>query len=115
MITAVLTAFIFQSHAATWINSRTWWLLGVIFVLLIIAYAVGEALKRQPQNNINPAVLRTFILRVRAWWMMYAILFAAFSLGFETTIILFGLVSFWALREFITMTPTRRVPARSVA
>jgi phosphatidate cytidylyltransferase len=113
MITAALPAFFFVANQ-TWINPPTWWLLGVVFVLLIIAYAVGEALKRQPQNNINPAVLRTFILRVRAWWMMYAILFAAFSLGFETTIILFGCVSFWALREFITMTPTRRADHRAL-
>jgi phosphatidate cytidylyltransferase len=114
MITVAFTAFIFQTHEPTWINSPTWWLLGVVFVLLIIAYGVGEGLKRQPQNNINPAVLRTFILRVRAWWMMYAILFAAFRLGFTTTIILFGLVSFWALREFITMTPTRRADHRAL-
>jgi phosphatidate cytidylyltransferase len=114
MIHAALPAFLFVTQSTTWTNPPTWWLFGVVFVLLIIANTVGEALKRQPQNNINPAVLRTFLLRVRAWWMMCAILLTAFFFGFETTIILFGLVSFWALREFITMTPTRRADHRAL-
>ena len=32
---------------------------------------------------------------------------AAFLLGRAATVVLFGLISFWALREFITLTPTR--------
>jgi phosphatidate cytidylyltransferase len=32
---------------------------------------------------------------------------AAFLLGHVLTVILFGLLSFWALREFVTLTPTR--------
>ena len=32
---------------------------------------------------------------------------AAFLLGHVATVVLFGLISFWALREFITLTPTR--------
>src|SRR5438105_2871044 len=34
--------------------------------------------------------------------------------GNAATMILFGLVSFWALREFITMTPTRRGDHRTL-
>lgn len=108
----LLPAFVLLSSAANWLNPPTLWLLGVVLVLLFVANGVGWMLERQPQNNIDPALLRTFTLRVRAWWMMYAILFVAFLLGFTITIILFGLVSFWALREFITMTPTRRADHR---
>ena len=35
-------------------------------------------------------------------------------LGRAPTVILFGLVSFWALREFITMTPPRRGDRRII-
>ena len=35
-------------------------------------------------------------------------------LGYVATVVLFGLVSFWALREFITMTPTRRGDHRTL-
>src|SRR5207253_5752664 len=62
----------------------------------------------------NPAVVRTFNLRVRVWWMMFVILIAGLMLGPIATTVLFGLVSFWALREFITMTPTRRGDHRTL-
>ena len=56
------------------------------------------------------AVLETFNNRVRAWWLMCTVLAAAFLLpgsSGPTTVVLFGLISFWALREYITLTPTR--------
>jgi phosphatidate cytidylyltransferase len=116
MNTPILSAYfqLIDEPEAQWLNARTWWLLGVILGLILAAYGVGVMLRRQPENNINPALLRTFILRVRAWCLMYAILFVAFSLGYTMTIVLFGLVSFWALREFITMTPTRRADHRAL-
>src|SRR4029077_16817533 len=46
-------------------------------------------------------------LRMRAWWLMCSMLAAASLLGNTATTVLFGLISFWALREFITLTPTR--------
>ena len=39
---------------------------------------------------------------------------AAFWLGTTATVVLFGLVSFWALREFITLTPTRKGDHRAL-
>lgn len=97
-----------------WLDLRTNILLGSVLGLLIAAYFVGRALRRVPESTANPAIVRTFNLRVRAWWMMSAILIAGFLLGYTATIILFGLISFWALREFITMTPTRRGDHRTL-
>jgi phosphatidate cytidylyltransferase len=83
-------------------------LLGVVLALLGIAYGVGQILKRQPDTSVNPAVVQTFNSRIRAWWLMCAILVATFLIpGTWATVLLFGLISFWALREFITLTPTR--------
>jgi phosphatidate cytidylyltransferase len=96
------------------LDPRTNILLGVVLGILATAYVVGRALRRQPESTANPAVVRTFNLRVRAWWMMFVILIAGLILGYVATVVLFGLISFWALREFITMTPTRRGDHRTL-
>jgi phosphatidate cytidylyltransferase len=106
------------SHVAIapqrYLDARTNILLGSVLGALIVAYFVGRALRRQPESTANPAAVGTFNQRVRAWWLMCAILVAGFLLGYVTTVVLFGLVSFWALREFITMTPTRRGDHRTL-
>jgi phosphatidate cytidylyltransferase len=96
------------------LDPRTNILLGVVLGVLATAYFVGRALRRQPESTANPAVIRTFNLRVRAWWMMFVILIAGLILGYVATVVLFGVISFWALREFITMTPTRRGDHRTL-
>jgi phosphatidate cytidylyltransferase len=89
------------------LNTPTLILLGVVLVALAIAYGVGQILKRQPDTSVNPAIVQTFNSRIRAWWLMCAILVATFIMGRWATVLLFGFISFWALREFITLTPTR--------
>ena len=89
-------------------DQRTNILLGTVLIVLIVAVIVGRLLRRQPESTASPAVVHTFNNRVGAWWLMYAVLIAGFLVGYGMTVTLFGLVSFWALREFITMTPTRR-------
>ena len=96
------------------LDARTNILLFSVMAILLVAYFVGRALRRQPESTANPAVVRTFNLRVRAWAMMCAILIAGFLLDYIATVVLFALVSFWALREFITMTPTRRGDHRTL-
>ena len=95
-------------------TTKTYWLLGVVLGLLVIAYVIGRLLKRYPESSLNPALVERFNHRIRVWWLMCAILVAAFLLGRVPTVVLFGLVSFWALREFITMTPTRRGDHRAL-
>lgn len=89
-------------------------LLGIILGLLTAAFIAGRILKSQPETTINPLVVRVFNQRIRAWWMMCAILVASIFIGRTATVVLFGLVSFMALREFITITPTRRSDHRSI-
>jgi phosphatidate cytidylyltransferase len=103
-----------DSELDTWLNTRCLWLLGVVLTILLGAAIVARFLRKQPEGTVHPAIARTFSERVRAWWMMAAILVAAFLLRYKATVFLFGLVSFWALREFITMTPTRRSDHRTL-
>jgi phosphatidate cytidylyltransferase len=78
-----------------------------VLVLLGTATAVVSILRRRTDSGVDPAIVQTFLLRVRAWWIFSAVLGTALVLGQPATVILFGLMSFWALREFITLTPTR--------
>jgi phosphatidate cytidylyltransferase len=96
------------------LDTPTMVLLVVVVLMLAGAYGAVLILRRQPETTVNSAVVRTFSYRLRAWWLMTAILVSGLFLGRIATVVLFGLVSFWALREFITMTPTRRGDHRAL-
>ncbi|MBN2022792.1 MAG: phosphatidate cytidylyltransferase [Pirellulales bacterium] len=88
-------------------DGRTLGLIGSVLVLLGSATVAVRVLRRRPDPGINPAILETFRLRVWAWWLLFATVAGACLIGKTATVIVFGLMSFWALREFITLTPTR--------
>lgn len=88
-------------------NTQTLSLIGAVVILLGLAEAVLAMLKRRPDSGLDAAALETFRRRVRAWWILFSALAGAFLMGHWATVILFGLMGFWALREFITVTPTR--------
>jgi len=97
------------------LNVPTIVLFGVVLTTLGIAQLVCYVLGRQPATTINPAVVQRFSSRLRAWWLMVAILIAAFLIPTRwATVTLFFLISFWALREFITLTPTRQGDHRAL-
>ena len=83
-------------------------LFGGIAGALVLASAIGLVLRRRVARGQPHAVIDNLISRVNAWWVMVALLGGAFSLGKAGVIWLFGLASFFALREFITLSPTRR-------
>ncbi len=94
-------------------DTATLGLIGFVLMLLIAATMVVAILKRRASaTGLDLALVETFRVRVRAWWILFAGLAAAFLsdqylAGQTVTVVLFGLISFWALREFITLTPTR--------
>lgn len=88
-------------------NVRTLVLIGAVLVLLGMAELVVRVLRRRPDSGIDAAILESFRLRIHSWWILFATLAAAFMLGKTVTVVVFGLMAFWALREFITLTPTR--------
>ncbi len=80
------------------------WVFGGIVALLSVASALGWLLQRRKGDT---AVIRNLNERLRAWWLMVAVLGACFWLGPSATLVVFAFISFFALREFITLTPTR--------
>lgn len=87
-------------------EGQDWALAGVVVGLLTVATVVGQIVKRQPHLGLHAAAVEAFNGRVRAWWIICSLLAMAF-LSSGLTVLLFGCLSFWALREFITLTPTR--------
>ena len=98
----------FLADESSRMTPQTIVLMAIVLASLVIAQVVGYFIRRQPETTWNPAVIRAFNMRLRAYWMMCAILTAAILFPYpEATVVLFFGVSFWALREFITLTPTR--------
>ena len=85
-------------------QQQFYWLMGGIGALLAIASIVGWLLQRRAPNS---ATIANLTARVRAWWVMVAVLAVCFLLGRSATIVLFAIASLFALREFVTLTPTR--------
>jgi len=75
--------------------------------LLILASVIGVILARRAQSDAARATVANLNARTRAWWLMVAVFAAALMTGAAGTVLLFGFCSFMALREFITLTPTR--------
>jgi len=89
------------------IDSQTIWLVGGVLALLAVASIIGWLLSLRVKNEAARATVQNLNARIRAWWLMVAVFGLAMATGGIGSVVLFGLTSFLALREFITLTPTR--------
>jgi phosphatidate cytidylyltransferase len=76
--------------------------------ILLFASVVGFTLKLAVAHGAPNTVIDNLNARIRAWWMMAVACGLAFLAGKNGTIVLFALISFFALREYVTVVPTRR-------
>ena len=84
------------------------WLLSGVAVILIIATLIGGALRaRLAPDGSNP-VIENLNARIAAWWGMVVLLALAFIAGRPGVVALFAVLSFSALREFLTLTAKAR-------
>lgn len=91
------------------------WLIGGIVVLLTLGSIAGRLLARRANSDEARATVVNLQQRVRAWWVMIGVFVVAFLLGQNTTIVLFALMSFFALREFLSLTPTHPADHRALS
>ncbi|WP_392558245.1 phosphatidate cytidylyltransferase [Orbus mooreae] len=82
-------------------------LLACIFGLLIFASIVGQIIAKVCRNDRNQKTIDNLNQRINAWWVMSVLLLIAILIGTIGTLILFVFISFFALRECITLTPTQ--------
>ncbi|MCG8449881.1 MAG: phosphatidate cytidylyltransferase [Pirellulales bacterium] len=85
---------------------KDWALLATVLALLTAATFAGQWLRRQDSLELDLSTVKAFNNRVQAWWFFSIVLGLAFFLP-TLTVVLFALLSASALREFITLTPTR--------
>lgn len=82
-----------------------------VFALLVLASAFSWFLRvritTKPAGYKGAAMIENLAARVNAWWIIAIILAVSFLLGTVATLLVFALGSFIALREFLTLTPTR--------
>ena len=91
----------------------------ILFGLLLLASFVNFALSLRDYGDDAAADAKRYELRnlegvLRTSWIMMLVFWVGWMAGEWVAIWLFGLVSFFALREFLTLSPTRRGDHRSL-
>lgn len=90
----------------------------VVFGLLVIASVTAFLFtfrrSEGPRDEAWHAELRVFRQLLATSWFMVVVFWLAWATGDTMATILFALIAFFALREFITLSPTRRGDHRSL-
>ncbi len=85
---------------------HVFWTTLIGILALLAAFTAGGAVLRMRFGAGN-ATIANMNARISAWWVMIAVVATALWLGANATIALFFLCSFFALREFLSVTPTK--------
>lgn len=86
-----------------------------LLAVLVLASAIGYGLQRRLSPDGSNAVVENLNDRIRAWWIMVVLMGLALIGGKTGVTLLFAFCSFAALREFITLTNTRRADHLALA
>ncbi len=89
-------------------------LFGGIFAALAVASSVGAILKFRLAPDAPSGTIDNLNARITAWWWMIGLLAAALWTGKAGVIALFAFVSFQSLREYMSITCTRRGDHRAL-
>src|SRR5215831_20279571 len=89
-------------------------LFGAVLGLLTLASGIGALLNHHVQDPALRATVQNVNARIRAWWIMAIVFIASLSTGRVGSIVLFGVLSFLALREFVTLAPTAPADHRAL-
>jgi phosphatidate cytidylyltransferase len=93
---------------------------GLLFVvvfgllMLVTTLAFVMSLKDRHEDDAHSQRLKDFNRLLSTSWLMTSVFWVAWALGETFATVLFGLVAFFALREFITLSPTRQGDHRSL-
>jgi phosphatidate cytidylyltransferase len=93
---------------------------GLLFIFvfglltLISISALVLSLKDRHEDDLHTEKLKDFNDLLGTSWVMVTVFWIGWALGETAATLLFALVSFFALREFITLSPTRQGDHRSL-
>jgi len=96
------------------VDAQLLFLLGTILALLALASIIGTILKRTAKRDQARVVIENLNARTRSWWVMSGIFALSLISGGVGSLILFALLSFLALREYLVLIPTRRADHRTL-
>jgi phosphatidate cytidylyltransferase len=81
------------------------WALGGIFALLVVASTAVWLIRRaRPEVDLGEVPTR-----IRTWWIMAAVFAVALGLSRNVSLFFFAFLSFLALKEYLSLIPTRKV------
>ncbi|MBR3219670.1 MAG: phosphatidate cytidylyltransferase [Thermoguttaceae bacterium] len=86
---------------------------GILLLLVAASWAI-RVLQRHFGHGIDLSILNICRSRVQSWWILFVLLICSLLLGKAATTLFFFMISFWALREYITLTPTRPADHRTL-
>lgn len=89
----------------------------IVFGILVIVSVTTLLLSLRAEEKHGEewnAELKNFRRLLNTTWFMVVVFWVGWALGDTVATILFGIISFFALREFITLSPTRRGDHRSL-
>jgi len=84
------------------------WLLIGVGGVLVIASTIGFILRLTVKTIAGKRTVANLNARIKAWWVMVAVFALALWFDAAGACILFAIISFLALREMLTLAPTRR-------
>ncbi len=90
------------------------WLAAGVLGVLIVASGTGAVLSHTVTGAAGRATVANLNARLRAWWVMCALLAVVVFVGKGATVVLFAVMSLLALREFVTLAPTRPADHRAL-
>ncbi len=90
------------------------YLIGGVVGVLVAATLAGQVLARRATSDGAKATIANLNARIAGWWAMCAVFGLALLTAGIGSIVLFGLISFFALREFVTVTSSKRSDHRAL-
>ncbi|MFC3493557.1 phosphatidate cytidylyltransferase [Glycomyces rhizosphaerae] len=84
-------------------------LAGIAGILIVASVLI--ALLR---NKLPEALKIELVQRVKSWWVMAAVFAVAILVGDVVSLVFFALLSFLALKEYLSLIPTRRADRRVI-
>jgi phosphatidate cytidylyltransferase len=89
-------------------DGRMMALFGCAMVLLIALRLVSNFLKARSDTDSARATVENLDSRIRAWWKMCVVFLLCLLFGRIAALVVFGVISFMAMREYMTLVPTHR-------
>jgi phosphatidate cytidylyltransferase len=94
---------------------QTYSLFAGIGVVLLVASIVGYALKTSIAKGQPHPTIDNLNARIKAWWVMVIVIGFSFVFGRPGVVLLFLFISFFALREFLSLMYTRSADYMALA